>query len=404
MNAALKSSAPEPVKFKELFTNREKALNFELVARRVINDLRGPAGAAGAPDPRLPHLESLAEKMRLIAHSPDAESLNIDLSLAENTELYSLMGENRLSEERIKNNKEKMSAEDREALVRFIALHPEGHPELAGLLGVEGGEERIRRAVDSLAFSNPNAYTDVMNRFAQSRRFMKGDGMILKPLFKITDAYEGVDKRLVLNAINNPAPGGDWIDQVVQAATPALEGKYRLASAVRVRWLRTKLNFMDQHFMGIYQSHGPERNAQVTAISDAVMRVFTEPGIASSVLTREAMLPNAPTDSKMTYDNMRAARASVEGRLSDEAYFARRARALFSRDQDWDMRNDPVVGERYAQQMLDSEYSEQVSAADRAGGPGTGWEALFRVFASLFGTAYGAQERNSVASRIGRLP
>src|SRR3989344_2237620 len=235
MNAALKSSAPEPVKFKELFTDREKALNFELLANREINALTPAAAPAGAPPaaapPGLAHLQSLAEKMHLIAHSPDAAALNINITPEENTQFLRLMGEHRLGQERIKNNKEKMSPEDREAIVRLAALDPR-YPELAGLLDVEGGEDRIRRAIDSLAFANPTEYTNIMNTFAQSRRFAKGDWGVLKPFFAITDAYEGGDKSLVLQAINNPA--ANWEKAIVQAATPGLQGKYGITSGARI--------------------------------------------------------------------------------------------------------------------------------------------------------------------------
>ena len=400
MNAALKSSAPEPVKFKELFTEREKALNFALLADREINRLTaaavGPAGPV--PQPGLTHLQSLAEKMRLIAHSSDAEALNITITPEEDAQFANLMGEDRLSRERIKSNAEKMSAEDREAIVRFISLFP-GQAQIAGLLNVEGGEDRLRRAVDSLAYSNPEIYTEAMNAFAQSRKYVTSDWRVLKPLFSMGKKYEGVDERLIMNAIHNPDPAVDWVDQIVQAARPGLQSKWGIGATLREGWLRTKLGVM-QPLISLYQTHEPNRIAQVATIDNALRQVFFEPGVASSVMRREAMLPNAPTDSKLTYDRMRGARVAVEANLNDPTEFERQARAhpLFAR------RNTPRARERIAQDMLDSNYRDQMNAATRAGGQGTGWEALFRLFATLFGTAYTAQDRNGLAGRIGRIP
>ncbi|HTR18979.1 MAG TPA: hypothetical protein VMH91_03335 [Candidatus Paceibacterota bacterium] len=391
--------APKTLGIKDLLNDKEKSLNFAAIAEEELRNISAITSAAGPVRPdveRQQRLMSLSNKLNLIAQSPDA-SPTVELSLEEQKELPSLMGKYQRGLDAVKTAEKFVSDEDIETIARVVALHP-GESEIAGILALDdsSAKDRVGRALKVYAYKDPGRYAAIVNSLAGARNFAKSDWTALSELFSTAEKY-GIDKGTVMQAIDRD----DWKELLTSAAAARMQGRdsmlSNLKSGINQIGFQQNLGRISA-IVDNYRKHGADRLRYTSEISNALRTVFLQEGVAGSVLTREALQPNAPIETKQAYDGLKNAQTKMEKLMKDTAASDNSLRTL-STDPRWAHRSDPGVSEELAQHWLDDKYHAEMNTQGERGF----WNAILRYISSLLGTAYTRSDVNTVASRIRSL-
>lgn len=394
----VKEGGPKTPGMEELLKGRESALNLAALAEEELNNAVTVVSAAGPtlpqPSPRAEHLQSLILKLNEIAHQPDgARPINLDLD--EQKELIPLMGKYRRGTEAVHAGEKFMSDEDIETIVRVMALHP-GQSEMAGILALDDSKakDRVARALKIYAFKNPEDYASIVNNLSTARNFVKSDWRVVSAVFDVVEKY-GIDRPTVMQALDRD----DWLDQLTAAAAGRMQRKWSTISGIQELGFRNSLARLAGS-VEKYRNYAPERARFTGEIDSALQKVFMEEGVAGTLLTQEALQPNAPPESKRAFDVMQSTRTEVREFMNNNNAFETSLMNDLQHDPRWVGRNHPAVSQELAKDWLDNTFKNRLHNSTQGGEVGSFWSRLWEVLTSLFGTAYHGGDVNRVSSKI----
>lgn len=393
--------APRALGVREALNDKEQALYLAVIAEDELRNTMNVVSAAGPVPPdtaRADRLKSLSAKLNVIAHGA-AGSPDTELTLEEQQELMPIMGKFQRGTEMIKNAEQFISDDDLETIVRVIALHP-GESDIAGILAIndEKAKERVARALKAYAFKNPGEYATVVNDLATSRNFLKSDWDTLGKMFELTGKY-GIDRGTVMQCIDRD----DWKQLLEGAAGARMQERPTFTGSLKAGI--NQLGF--QHDLALlapyvekYRRYSGERLRVNAGISNALRSVFLQEGVAGTVLTQEALQPNAPAETQQAYDSLRKAQTRMNTLMGNPAAFSTALRDELSADPLWAHHSDPAVSEQLASNWLEGRYQGDMNAASTERGF---WRALWGFLSSMAGVAYTKEDIHKTAAQIRSL-
>lgn len=392
---------------KEILTDPKKALHFISMVRVMLEDRAyavGRTGRAalqfGAPVSHYA-LESALAKLEILAYDPAEGAGKIAFNDDEWQALVPAFARFQEATAAVAQMDRFFPDTELVAVMDWAAIQNPNW-ELAGLLAMPGARADgfFPEVMKTLAFIDPVRFETIKNSFSVARRLAKSDQQVLTSLRDIGRNHGIPEKNLVAMMDND-----DWVENFKSVLFERMRGKETmLARGIA----HTRVNAIIAGLVPqvtVYRGQAGPRRQALAEITEGMVDLLGGPGLVRGALEQVAFKPNASSESKAAYDDLKSAQGTVNALMNNQARLDASLQTLATTNpRDWANRNDPAASGRLAQSWLDDQYRSQLGGPMGSGDPRTGdtgfWAGVLRLLASLLGTAYGRSEMRSVASRI----